>query len=326
MPKISIIVPVYKVERYLKRCIDSIINQSFVDWECILVDDGSPDNSGRICEEYAGKDSRFKVFHQVNAGVSAARNKGISEAKGEWIVFVDSDDWIEKDMITEMFNCAIINRADVVLCGFMITDAKNKEIKIAPKFGWLDMPKDFVWYLQSPWAKLFNRTIIHQNNIHFPEGIVLAEDLFFTFQMYINVKRIYGLNNAFYNYFQDKESAAHLITEEKINDEVKVVKMIENELKNNGLTTKWLDFLDNKKNYVRDKYLFSLKKPHIDLWRITFPEVSNKNIYEKWYKKVLKKIVYIGWEPVSILFLKIYFINRNTMIKIFPFLSISINR
>ena len=103
MPKISIIVPVYQVEKYLRRCLDSIVAQTFTDWECILVDDGSPDNSGKICDEYAEIDNRFRVFHQENAGVSAARNKGLDVAKGEWITFVDSNDYIEEDYL-QSFN------------------------------------------------------------------------------------------------------------------------------------------------------------------------------------------------------------------------------
>ncbi len=91
MPKISIIVPVYKVENYLRRCLDSIVNQTFKDWECILVDDGSPDNCPRICNEYAERDHRFRVIHQENAGVSAARNNGLNEATGEWIGFQFAD-------------------------------------------------------------------------------------------------------------------------------------------------------------------------------------------------------------------------------------------
>ena len=90
-PKISVIVPVYKVEEYLHRCVDSILSQSFTDFELILVDDGSPDNCGKICDEYAQKDSRVKVFHKPNGGVSSARNYGLDNAKGEWIAFVDSE-------------------------------------------------------------------------------------------------------------------------------------------------------------------------------------------------------------------------------------------
>ena len=127
MAEISIIVPVYKVEKYLRRCIDSIAAQTFTDWECILVDDGSPDDSGTICDEYAENDKRFRVFHQENAGVSAARNKGLDEAKGEWICFVDSDDWIEKEMLEKMYNLAVKNKAEVVVCGCKMTDTISIE-------------------------------------------------------------------------------------------------------------------------------------------------------------------------------------------------------
>ena len=95
MPKISIIVPVYKVEKYLNRCLDSIIAQTYTDWECILIDDGSPDNSGKICDEYAEKNSRFVVIHQENTGSAEARNIALKNANGEYIICVDSDDWVE---------------------------------------------------------------------------------------------------------------------------------------------------------------------------------------------------------------------------------------
>ena len=96
---ISIIVPVYNVEKYLSRCLDSILFQSFPDWECILIDDGSSDNSGKICDEYAQQDDRFIVIHQQNSGVSAARNAGLDIAKGQWFSFVDSDDWIGSNFL-----------------------------------------------------------------------------------------------------------------------------------------------------------------------------------------------------------------------------------
>ena len=92
-PKISVIVPVYNVEKYLPRCIDSILSQTFTDFELLLIDDGSPDNCGKICDEYAAKDSRVRVFHKPNGGVSSARNLGLDNARGEWIAFIDSDDF-----------------------------------------------------------------------------------------------------------------------------------------------------------------------------------------------------------------------------------------
>ena len=113
MPELSIIVPVYKVEPYLRRCIDSILAQTFRDFELILIDDGSPDNCGAICDEYAAKDSRIIVIHQKNQGVSAARNAGLDIAKGTYLGFVDSDDWIEPEMYETMIATAKEKQVDV---------------------------------------------------------------------------------------------------------------------------------------------------------------------------------------------------------------------
>lgn len=106
-PKISIIVPVYNVEKYIRRCLDSIAGQTFTDWECICVDDGTPDASGKICDEYAQKDGRFVVIHKENGGVSSARNVGLDVAKGEYVTFCDSDDWVEKEMLEVFYNTAL---------------------------------------------------------------------------------------------------------------------------------------------------------------------------------------------------------------------------
>lgn len=117
MPELSIIVPVYKVEKYLPKCIDSILAQTFTDFELILIDDGSPDRCGDICDEYAAKDDRIIVIHQENKGVSAARNAGLDIARGEYIGFVDSDDWIEPEMYETMLATAKESKAGIVICG-----------------------------------------------------------------------------------------------------------------------------------------------------------------------------------------------------------------
>ena len=117
MPRLSIVVPVYKVEKYLSKCIDSILSQTFTDFELILVDDGSPDHCGEICDKYADKDERIKVIHQKNKGVSAARNAALDLAEGTYLGFVDSDDWIEPDMFQSMVEFADEKKADIVICG-----------------------------------------------------------------------------------------------------------------------------------------------------------------------------------------------------------------
>ena len=118
--KISIIVPVYNAELYLQRCLDSILSQSFTDFEAILVDDGSSDKSGGICDEYAQRDSRIRVFHKENGGVASARQMGMDEAKGEYVIHTDPDDWVEPKMIEMLYNEAKAKEADVVICDFYI--------------------------------------------------------------------------------------------------------------------------------------------------------------------------------------------------------------
>lgn len=120
MPKLSVIVPVYNTERYLRECIDSILAQTFTDFELILVDDGSTDGSGSICDEYADKDPRIQVIHQENVGATAARRKGVNQACGEYIAFVDSDDWISQNMYQDMMPKAETFGADMVLCDMVL--------------------------------------------------------------------------------------------------------------------------------------------------------------------------------------------------------------
>ena len=274
MPKISIIVPVYKVEKYLHRCLDSIVAQTFTDWECILVDDGSPDNSGNICDEYAGKDNRFRVFHQENAGVSAARNKGLDEAKGEWITFIDSDDWVDEKMYEELFACAVTNAAEVVVSGRVQIDGIKTEKEFKVKNGWLNMPKDFEWYIQSPCAKLFSRTILHKYNIRFPEGITLAEDLYFVFQVFINCQRILGTDKVFYNYLKNSNSVTKNISEKNIQDHVFIINKIEDDLNRKNSKREWKLWLLQKKYYIKGLCINGLKKSNLKLWRQTFPEIN----------------------------------------------------
>ena len=312
MPKISIIVPVYKVEKYLRRCLDSIVAQTFTDWECILVDDGSPDNSGKICDEYAGKDNRFRVFHQENQGVSAARNKGLDEAKGEWITFIDSDDWIEKEMLAELYDCAVKNEAEVVLSGLNITDGKTKGEQLKIKNGELSMPTDFTWTTQGPCAKLFKRTILCKYNIRFPNGFAIAEDLYFTFKVYWNTDKIWGMDKIFYNYFQNEKSAVHTISKEKIQDEVKIISMIE-QIIHTKQSNVWNDFLKEKKLKAKNAFLLCFSEIDCQSFRNTFPEVNKFSLYTP---NIMKKIVYVliffHCDFLAKLFIKIH--NRKRSI------------
>lgn len=130
-PKVSVIVPVYKAEAYLYRCVDSLLVQTFTNFEILLIDDGSPDRSGEICDEYARKDTRVRVFHKENGGVSSARNLGLKYAQGEWIAFVDSDDWVESDFL-EVFRILSVD-VDMIHCGLQL-EQNRKSLFVTPYF------------------------------------------------------------------------------------------------------------------------------------------------------------------------------------------------
>ena len=138
MPIIRIIIPVYKAEGHLHRCVDSILAQSFTDFELLLVDDGSPDGSGKICDEYAAKDSRVKVLHKQNGGVSSARQTGIENAAGEYTIHADPDDWIEPTMLEELYNKATEEDADMVMCDYFFDETKKRKLQISSLL-YLDM-------------------------------------------------------------------------------------------------------------------------------------------------------------------------------------------
>lgn len=219
-PKISIIVPVYKVEPYIHKCVDSILNQTFKDFEVILVDDGSPDNCGKICDEYAKKDDRVVVIHKENGGQATARNSALDIARGEYIGFVDSDDYIEKDMYEFLYNLCIDNNCDIANCsstiyfkdrvqvngghGLMIHNT-NEAMRVAI---------EGVLYDECLWTKLIKKELF--KNLRIPVGIAY-EDTAFTYKLIDRAKRICCKGEAKYNYIKrDNSTMDRAIKEIKI--------------------------------------------------------------------------------------------------------------
>lgn len=206
MCKFSIIIPVYNVELYLHRCLDSICTQVLEDWECILVDDGSTDKSGDICDEYMRKGDRIRVIHKVNGGVSSARNRGIEESCGEWLVFVDADDFVTDDYLSSM---VLHTDCDYIITGHteILKDGDvNRAISdIDKKFERQDLRKLLSQYLYTiqfvtPWAKAFKRSLIEQNAIRYNEAMVMSEDGMFSFTYLMYCRSIYVLHDAKYKY------------------------------------------------------------------------------------------------------------------------------
>lgn len=202
-PKISVIVPVYKAEHYLARCVDTLLAQTFDDFEVILVDDGSPDNSGAICDEYALKDKRVRVIHQPNAGVSMARQKGLDNARGEYVIHADPDDWVEPDMLKELYAKAKEEDADMVICDFYghyggkVVYERQQPSSLDHNTVLCDM---FKHLFGSCWNKLVRRVCFLKFDIHFSEGVSFCEDLLINSTLLRHNIKVAYLPNAFYHY------------------------------------------------------------------------------------------------------------------------------
>ncbi len=213
-PLISVIVPVYKVEKVLHSCIESILQQTYKNFELLLIDDGSPDKSGEICDSYAEKDERIKVIHKKNEGVSVARNTGFDNAKGEYIVCVDSDDYVNECYLQDFID--VVNEypeAQMVWCGF--STVKDYEKTVIENIQYDTSGEKIIitdisdimtlhgkWLDSSPWNKLYKKDIIVSNNLRMDKTISLGEDLLFNFS-YMDAcynKKIYFLNKKNYNY------------------------------------------------------------------------------------------------------------------------------
>lgn len=213
IPFVSIIVPIYNVELYIHDCIDSIICQTYSDWELILIDDGSPDSCPQICDEYAAKDSRIKVIHQKNAGVAAARNAGLNVAQGEWIWFVDSDDWIAKNAVGVLKKNLVYGNQDIVMFAYKRWKNGFVEDDDICVFEYDDFNEflchNICFHNQ---RMLFSKTIIQQNKLRFTEGIRLAEDLEFQYKYEMLCRRPIAINDALYQYRIREGSVTHTDT------------------------------------------------------------------------------------------------------------------
>ncbi len=206
---VSVIIPVYNAERYIRSCIASVLRQSYLFFELLLIDDGSTDDSGNICEEYAKRDKRVQVIHRENQGVSATRNLGIEKANGRFLVFVDADDQIHKDLLKIYMQAYTSNQ--VLLCGisndlidlekeYTKEDIENKSI-LWKKENFMELfAKD---YVNSPWNKLYDANIIQKNHIRYPQNLSLGEDLLFNLTYFQYAPTEYKLITLPLYYYQD---------------------------------------------------------------------------------------------------------------------------
>ena len=234
MAKVSVIVPVYKVEQYLSNCIDHLTNQTLADIEIILVDDGSPDQCPVICDEYAAKDSRIKVIHKKNGGVSAARNDGLKQATGEYVIFCDSDDWMEDTGLQLLYDAASKNHADIVIGDVYLAyndSSKNRYVKFYKDEFITEDPAYIAELIKAdiyrtycpnppeegcafgyggPWNKLVKRSLLIENRIEFDLRLKgIFDDILYTAHILSKAKKIQYIQKPVYYYRQIEGSLTH---------------------------------------------------------------------------------------------------------------------
>ena len=249
-PKISIIVPVYKVEKYLHKCIDSILAQTFKDFELILVDDGSPDNCGKICDEYAKRDNRIVVVHKENGGLSSARNAGLDIAIGDYIGFVDSDDYIELDMYDNLYKACIENEADISIIGVKEVNEKGDIL-----YEYLPTSLDFSELLKQSydWNKIFKKDLFINNNLFFKDNRCY-EDIELIPKLIVKSRKIIGVNKLGYNYLK-RASSITSSKDEKILDNLWAYTQIKEYLVRENVDSYYYEEFKKGVRYFKDFYL-----------------------------------------------------------------------
>ena len=217
-PAVSIIVPVYNAETTLRHCVDSILSQEFTDFELLLVDDGSQDSSGNICEEYAGRDARVRVIHQENSGVSAARNNALDRARGEYLQFLDSDDWITPDATRLLVRTAREHQCDLVIADFYRVigarvspkgDIEDDGVLTREEYAahMMENPADF--YYGVLWNKLYRRDIVEEHHLRMDPEVSWCEDFLFNLEYILHAERFCALQVPIYYYVKTKGSLAN---------------------------------------------------------------------------------------------------------------------
>ena len=276
---ISIIVPVYKVEKYLEKCVDSLICQTYKNLEIILVDDGSPDSCPQLCDEYAKKDNRIKVIHKQNGGLSSARNAGLDLCSGSYICFVDSDDWVNDNFCEHLLKMAKEYDADFSMCEFIyqkgsqcnnVSQIKEKIIYYSEEQVLDQLQETDIKLLSIACAKLYKRKLF--NTLRYPLGR-LHEDEFILHHILFNSNSLVYSNLPLYNYFIREGSITHSMTDKNIEDKLLAFKERYEYLKINGV--------DN--NRCANIYMNGLKSIYNGL-----------NKKQKKYKKIIfEKFLYI---------------------------------
>ena len=279
-PLVSVIVPVYRAEKYIRQCVDSLLGQSYRNIEVILVDDGSPDRSGAICDEYAARDSRVKVIHQPNGGVSVARQTGMDNATGEYTIHADPDDWVESTMIEELVAKALEEDADMVICDYIVENKRKSSVvrQNPADDGQKDISCDRVirkMLFQQLHGSCCNKLVRRAcyNGVYFtPSHLCYLEDLLSNVRLLKRGVSICYLPRAFYHYWTDNtNSICHSVSDRNIRSKMDVVDVMRNEL---GIADEDLYII--KKMVLCDL----LETNRIEEMRRLYPEITGRILNE----------------------------------------------
>lgn len=210
---ISVIIPVYNLEKCLERAVDSVLNQTYRNVEVLLVDDGSTDGSGALCDVFARQDCRVRVIHRPNGGVSAARNTGLDSAKGEYVCFVDGDDWIEPGMLAFLHNLLQKYQADLAMCGFIEEEEGGSVIRRTKPFETREISREMAFHCYKPYmqgyacTKLFRMDIIQTASLRFDVTLKIKEDTVFLYQYIFQCGKLVSSGDIYYHYMTREDSA-----------------------------------------------------------------------------------------------------------------------
>ena len=262
---VSVIVPIYNAERCLHHCVNSILSQTYTDFELLLINDGSMDKSGAICDEYAARDNRVRVYHKENGGASSARNLGLDKAKGEWIAFVDSDDTIEQNAL-ELLLCSFNESIDVVIANTEqdITITNNEWIKLL-----------LCCKIRCElWGGLYKRSFLCDKKNEIPSSIVIGEDFLTNLQYAINCKKIRLISDNIYNYTQGKSTSLVNSYKLSLEHEKELLKCMDS-------------ILMGKENIFRHEIF---RKKYLTLERLVF--IGQKPYHEEWVRGLMNEKSY----------------------------------
>lgn len=316
-PLVSVVMPVYNVEKYVEKAINSVLNQTYSNFELILINDGSEDNSLEICKRLAREDSRISIIDKINEGVSKARNDGIEKANGEYILFVDSDDDIKKDMIEILVEKIQKSNSDLVLCGYNYNVMENNRLVSSLKIFSQEktilknnliksytielMTSDLL--IHSIWNKLYKMEIIKKFNIRYKEDLDFGEDLFFSLEYIYNIDSLDIVKQCLYNYYQ--YNTGNNLTSKYRNNKFNIIKIWMKRLDwfsediTDSKTLDYISWLKTRWTLSCCAYIMHMKKSYKDkraeiikILESTDFDIANSSINIGYKKFILEKIVY----------------------------------